>query len=91
MILVILIPIFYFLIYPIFSIGANSFSIYRSTTNFSENLSDFNNETISNELVSLNRNMRNINKGFETFKIHRVSESSDMDNLDYNGIYMLED
>jgi SpoVK/Ycf46/Vps4 family AAA+-type ATPase len=32
-----------------------------------------------------------INKGFEIFKTHRVSEATDMNNLDYDGIYMLEE
>jgi SpoVK/Ycf46/Vps4 family AAA+-type ATPase len=35
--------------------------------------------------------MEDINKGFEMFKIHRVEKPSDMDDLDYDGIYMSED
>ena len=30
-------------------------------------------------------------KGFELFKTHRVAEPSDMDNMDYDGVYMLDD
>lgn len=35
--------------------------------------------------------MEDIKKGFELFKTHRVAEPSDMDNMDYDGVYMLDD
>jgi len=65
LILLALLPLFYFLIYPAFSIAAGGFSIYRSTSKISRNISDFNNGTMNKELVSVNRNIQNINKSFE--------------------------
>ncbi len=62
--LILLFPLFYFLIYPVFSIGISSFAIQRNASELSKNLSNFNNENVKNNLVSLNKNVENINKSF---------------------------
>jgi len=78
-IFLILFPVFYFFIYPLFSIGINTFAIYKSTSELSENISDFNNENVKNELTSLNRNIQNINRGFENLNwIFLVTQQTDI-------------
>ena len=78
-IFLILLPIFYFLVYPLFSIGINTFAIYKSTSELSENISDLNNENVKDELTSLNRNMQNINRGFENLNwIFLLTQQTDI-------------
>lgn len=77
--LILLLPIFYFLLYPALSVAGNTFSIYRSSTNLAEGLSSFDSEFISEELSSVHRSVRNINRDFEKLNwVFQLTNRSEM-------------
>ncbi len=62
---IILITVFYFFLYPLISIGAGSFALYRSANKLSDQTSSFNIADVSKELSYANKNAKNLNKNFE--------------------------
>ncbi len=77
LLLLLLLPLFYFLIYPLFSITTNGILAYRKTTKISENITSFESD-FANNFTGLNRNIQNINKSFKNLNwLFLITQNSD--------------